>query len=121
MLGCMNHFPRMPTHSPLRGFRRLPPHRTSPKRAFFLVEGESMPPHSGRGFRLSLRLLGTFLLCRALVSFGICAEPEAAALPAGVAAVWDAGMAYRETTPTRERICLNGLWRWQPAEPRSEA
>ena len=24
--------------------------------------------------------------------------------------------AYRETTPTRERICINGLWRWQPAE-----
>ena len=25
------------------------------------------------------------------------------------------GNAYRETTPTRERVCLNGLWRWQPA------
>ena len=24
--------------------------------------------------------------------------------------------AHRETTPTRERICINGLWRWQPAE-----
>ena len=22
--------------------------------------------------------------------------------------------AYRETTPTSERICINGLWRWQP-------
>lgn len=39
-----------------------------------------------------------------------------AALPAGVKAVWDAKKAYRETTATRERLCLNGLWRWQPAD-----
>ncbi len=37
------------------------------------------------------------------------------ACPEGVKAIWDAGKAYRETTPTRERIYLNGLWRWQPA------
>lgn len=43
------------------------------------------------------------------------------ALPAGVRAVWDMGKAYRETTPTRERICINGLWRWQPAAPKSNA
>ncbi len=42
------------------------------------------------------------------------AQP-AAALLAGVRAVWDLGKAYREATPTRERVCLNGLWRWQPA------
>jgi len=29
--------------------------------------------------------------------------------------VWDLGQAHREATPTRERVCLNGLWRWQPA------
>lgn len=29
--------------------------------------------------------------------------------------VWDLAKAYREGTPTRERVCLNGLWRWQPA------
>ncbi len=23
--------------------------------------------------------------------------------------------AYRETTPSQERICINGLWQWQPA------
>jgi len=40
---------------------------------------------------------------------------QAAPLPAGVKAVWDLSKAYRETTPTRERICINGLWRWQPA------
>jgi beta-galactosidase len=36
-------------------------------------------------------------------------------LPDGVKAVWDLGKAFREATPSRERICLNGLWRWQPA------
>jgi len=33
----------------------------------------------------------------------------------GVRAVWDAAKAHRETTPTRERLSINGLWRWQPA------
>jgi hypothetical protein len=37
------------------------------------------------------------------------------ALPNGVKAVWDLDLAFREETPTRERVCLNGLWRWQPA------
>ncbi len=36
-------------------------------------------------------------------------------LPEGVKAVWDQAKAWRETTPTRERVSLNGLWRWQPA------
>lgn len=36
-------------------------------------------------------------------------------LPAGVEAVWDYQKAFRETTRTSERVCLNGLWRWQPA------
>src|SRR3954467_6945352 len=38
----------------------------------------------------------------------------AAALPDRVTAVWDSTKAYRETTPTRGKICINGLWRWQP-------
>ncbi|MHC1765591.1 MAG: sugar-binding domain-containing protein [Verrucomicrobiia bacterium] len=42
-------------------------------------------------------------------------ESVAVELPAGVKAVWDAAKASRETTPTRERLCINGLWRWQPA------
>ena len=29
--------------------------------------------------------------------------------------VWDSSKAYHESTLTRERICVNGLWRWQPA------
>jgi len=30
-------------------------------------------------------------------------------------AVWDLGKASREATATRERVCINGLWRWQPS------
>jgi len=41
-------------------------------------------------------------------------------LPAGVRAVWDLDKAYRESTPTRERVCINGLWRWQPAREAAE-
>ncbi|MCK4375559.1 MAG: hypothetical protein KAX19_09525, partial [Candidatus Brocadiae bacterium] len=33
----------------------------------------------------------------------------------GVKAVWDLERAYREETATRERICINGLWRFKPA------
>ena len=39
-----------------------------------------------------------------------------AALPPGANAVWDMAGAYHEATPTRERICINGLWRFQPAQ-----
>ena len=46
---------------------------------------------------------------------GFCDDPFGTSLPQGVRAVWDLSKAYRETTPTRERICINGLWRWQPA------
>jgi hypothetical protein len=38
-----------------------------------------------------------------------------APLPPGVKAVWDPAKAFHEKTPTRERVSLNGLWRWQPA------
>jgi beta-galactosidase len=46
---------------------------------------------------------------------------EAAAAPAPVKAVWDLGKAYRESTATRARVCINGLWRWQPAPPEAES
>lgn len=45
--------------------------------------------------------------------WGFC-DDSVAPLPAGVKAEWDLGKAYRQTTATRERVCLNGLWRWQP-------
>jgi len=42
-------------------------------------------------------------------------ERSAVRLPDGVKAVWDVGKAFREATATRERISINGLWRWRPA------
>jgi len=52
---------------------------------------------------------------------GECQAQSAVSLPKGVKAVWDIAKAYREATPTRERICLNGLWRWQPASDVADA
>ena len=49
----------------------------------------------------------------------LCTAGTETVLPPGVKAVWDLAAAYRETTPTRERICINGLWRWQPTDPDS--
>ncbi len=50
------------------------------------------------------------------VLIGVCQGGVAASLPPGVKAVWDVEKAYRQSTPTRERICINGLWLWKPAE-----
>lgn len=47
--------------------------------------------------------------------------PIAVSLPPGVEVVWDLAKSHRETTPTRERICINGLWRWQPADASAAA
>jgi hypothetical protein len=52
------------------------------------------------------------LLTFALGTTTAAAEP--ALLPNGVKIVWDLDKAHRDKTATRERICLNGLWRWQP-------
>jgi beta-galactosidase len=41
-------------------------------------------------------------------------------LPPGVRAVWEINKAQRVVTPARERICINGLWRWQPVKRSSE-
>jgi beta-galactosidase/beta-glucuronidase len=63
------------------------------------------------------------LLRKVVLAFGVLAlAPLATAspLPSGVRVVWDLDKAYRETTATRERVCLNGLWRWQPAGGKSE-
>src|ERR1044071_6926546 len=47
-------------------------------------------------------------------------QPRDAQLPPDVKAVWDLSRAHRETTPTRDQICINGLWRWQPARDNAE-
>ena len=54
------------------------------------------------------------------IDSSVVAGESAVALPPGVKAVWDLSKAYRQTTPTRERICINGLWLWQPAEAKSD-
>ena len=46
--------------------------------------------------------------------------PPETVLPPGVKAVWDLDKAYRESTATRERICINGLWKWQPGDSKAE-
>src|SRR5262245_26223769 len=54
------------------------------------------------------------LLTLSAASPAFSQEDVAVSLPVGVKPVWDISKAYRETTPTREKICINGLWRWQP-------
>ncbi|HEX5272985.1 MAG TPA: hypothetical protein VFW33_20955, partial [Gemmataceae bacterium] len=56
-----------------------------------------------------------------LGGFGSASAAEPSVLPAGVRAVWDLDRAHREKTATRERVCLNGLWRWQPAGAGADA
>ena len=51
---------------------------------------------------------------------GTSSPQPAVSLPPGVKVVWDLSKAHRETTATRERICINGLWRWQPAEAQAQ-
>src|SRR5437879_4385883 len=63
----------------------------------------------------SSRHWGIGLSALVLFSRQLRADDIAVDLPEGVRAVWDVGKAHHEKTPTRERICLNGLWRWQPA------
>lgn len=46
-------------------------------------------------------------------------QVEDATLPAGVEARWDLASAFREETPTRGRVCINGLWKFHPAELKS--
>ena len=57
---------------------------------------------------LHLPLLATLFLALA-GSARLLADDAAVALPPGVKAVWDFSKADRHATPTRERICINGL------------
>src|SRR5436853_596741 len=63
-----------------------------------------------------------FLIAAILTPLAAESNRSIAELPTGVKAAWDFEKAYRETTPTSDRVCLNGLWRWQPAtDEKSEA
>ncbi len=63
----------------------------------------------------SILLLAALWAMLAMPFSSVAQEKSGATLPAGVKAVWDTANAYHETTLTRERLCINGLWRWQPA------
>jgi hypothetical protein len=65
---------------------------------------------AGQVFSMSALVVSAFLAVDGR-AFG-----QDAALPPGVKAVWDMSKAHRDTTPTREQVCINGLWRWQPAK-----
>jgi len=70
----------------------------------------------GPAVKLSLPLLLAAALGMLVVPCSTGAQVQSdLALPPGVKAVWDPAKAWRETTATRERLCINGLWRWQPA------
>jgi beta-galactosidase len=64
-----------------------------------------------------------FLYAGGLVLGGLnsAAGAAPALLPTGVKAVWDLEKAHREKTTTRERVCLNGLWRWQPGKEAADS
>lgn len=64
---------------------------------------------------LTLILLGVRAFSCAAAEDRESGGASVAPLPNGVSAVWDLDKAYRQTTPSRERIAINGLWRWQPA------
>ncbi len=66
-------------------------------------------------YHVSASLLPAALGLLALAGSAPAREQSGAPLPLGVKAVWDSAKAWHETTPTRERLCINGLWRWQPA------
>src|SRR4051794_594611 len=61
-----------------------------------------------------IRGLAFLLLAVGPVHRAWAAEGEVS-LPKGVKVVWDLDRAHRDKPSTRERVCLNGLWRWQPA------
>ncbi|MCP5515817.1 MAG: hypothetical protein H7A45_01000 [Verrucomicrobiales bacterium] len=71
-----------------------------------------MSPIAKRGIRAGIAGLAAGAELALATAQG---TPRVAALPAGVQAEWDVAKAFRQSTPSRERICLNGLWQWRPA------
>jgi hypothetical protein len=62
------------------------------------------------------------MACLTAAGAATAMEPamQDAPLPEGARVVWDLSKGYRQATATRERISINGLWRWQPAESGSQ-
>lgn len=70
-----------------------------------------MTPSSLGGVRVAI----VGMLWTIVTAASLPVDADESPLPAGVKVVWDLEQAQRDVTPTRERICINGLWRWQPA------
>ena len=68
-------------------------------------------------FHILLAIIACIII---IVIPGVCQAQSNVTLPKGVRAVWDLDKAYSEATPTRERICINGLWRWQPVDKKTD-
>jgi hypothetical protein len=78
---------------------------------------ETLPRRSG----IPRKVRGAAIALIAAIGAVEAAAQSEAPLPQGVRAVWDLDKALRETTSSRERVCLNGLWRWQPAKDSTES
>ena len=66
--------------------------------------------------------MALFLLGLAAAAILQAAAPvPVVSLPPGVVAVRDPALAFRESTSTRERVSINGLWRFQPSAQDTEA
>ena len=63
--------------------------------------------------KIQIIILGIIV---AVCDLASSAEQPSVQLPDGVKAVWDIDKAERKATQTRETICINGLWNWQPAQ-----
>ena len=72
--------------------------------------------------KLLLKSSSVIIICiTAFAVPGFSRDSDVVKLPEGVRAVWDIEKAYRRSTPTRELISINGLWRWQPADEETNA
>src|ERR1700759_2623555 len=62
-----------------------------------------------------MRIMHSLCLVISLIANAFAQESDAS-LPPRVKVVWDIEKSFREKTTTQERVCLNGLWRWQPVK-----
>jgi len=66
------------------------------------------------GWKYSRALCASLFSLLLMLSHVRGGDQSVASLPNGIEAVWDTDRAVGEATATRARVCLNGLWRWQP-------
>ena len=107
---------------PRRCLDRAPsmPGQRSPRRD--ATSGRTRPRRGQERYTIAHRppFISLVIVLLAVGGSNRCFAASDAPLPPGVRAVWDLDHAWREATPTRERVCVNGLWRWQPAAGQAE-